>query len=368
MPIDPIVIQRRHAEQGRIRLGQKVPVGDKGKSRPAKLDRFRFTSPNQRLIEDLATLYGGEAQAWDNNGLPEWEVFSEATSIPVVVVKGGVSQWMEVWSGGGITHRCDGVRDAKTGEPCNPEDPQHLAARPTTRLSVILPELDSIGTWRLETHGFNAAAEIPMVAELAAFVGSMVPATLHLVERRQISNGETKRFVVPVVDLEISTRDLVALVGSGKPAGELEAPKQAALEAAPKEDVLALYAQEIAACQTIEEVSTLWRRIVSAGHLYPNVKEALTARGRELAPTTQEEPPASSTAAERAPEGQGEVQDAEVVDPVEDDKAWQEVMTAAGQAGLSSMEVIAEFESWAGHPVDQGTAAEYRQFRKESIA
>jgi hypothetical protein len=367
MPIDPIVVQRRHAEQGRIRLGAKVPVGNQGKSRPSKLEQFRFTSPNERLIKDLAQLYGGEPRAWDNNGLSEWEVFSDATSIPVVVVKGGVSQWMELWSGGGIAHRCDGVRDAKTGEPCNPDDPQHQNARPTTRLSVILPELDSIGTWRLETHGWNAAAEIPMIAELAAYVGSMVPATLHLVERRQVSNGETKRFVVPVVDLEIGTRELVALVGGGGKPAEIEAPKQQEIAAGPDPDeILAGYQDQIDACQTTEEVSTLWRAIVAQGHLWPNVKEALVARGRELAPVTPDEAPASSTAQD-GPEEQaieGEI----LPDPVEDDRAWQDVLSAAGKQGLATMEVLAEFESWAGHPVDQGNAEEYRRFITEGLS
>ena len=43
MPI--ITVQRRLAEQGRIRLGQKVATSG-GRTRPDKLDRFRFTSAN----------------------------------------------------------------------------------------------------------------------------------------------------------------------------------------------------------------------------------------------------------------------------------------------------------------------------------
>src|SRR5690349_15954567 len=106
MPINPIVLQRRHAELGRIRLGNQVAVGSSGKTRPNKLDRFRFTSASEQHIRDIAAIYGGEAKAWDNNGKPEWEVFTTAQSVPVIVVKGGLSQWMETWSGGGCTHRC----------------------------------------------------------------------------------------------------------------------------------------------------------------------------------------------------------------------------------------------------------------------
>ena len=57
MPIRDI--QRRHAELGRIRLGRKVAGTRRDGStyfRPERLDRFRFTSPNQQLVESIANL------------------------------------------------------------------------------------------------------------------------------------------------------------------------------------------------------------------------------------------------------------------------------------------------------------------------
>src|SRR5215210_9197806 len=109
MPISPIVLQRRHAEIGRIRLGDK---GSKGQ--PQRLNRFRITSANQRHIEDIAQLYGGTAQPWRNGTRDEWEVYTDATTIPVIVVKGGISQWLETWTGGGCVHRCDGHHNVLT--------------------------------------------------------------------------------------------------------------------------------------------------------------------------------------------------------------------------------------------------------------
>lgn len=113
MPISPLVLQRRHAELGRIRLGAKEQFtrrdGSAG-TRPAKLDRFRFTSPQRGLIEAVAALYGGTVKAWDSSGKPEFEVLTTAQSLPVIVVKGGLTQWMEFWSSGGCIHRCDGER------------------------------------------------------------------------------------------------------------------------------------------------------------------------------------------------------------------------------------------------------------------
>ena len=382
MPIDPIHLQRRHAEQGRIRLGHKT--GEKG--RPAKLEAFRFTSPNRVLIEALAELYGGEPQAWDNAGIPEWEVYSTSTSLPIIVVKGGVSQWFEHWTAAGIGHRCDGTKDAKTGVACDPDDRLHQLAteKPTTRLSVMLPELDSTGVWRMETHGWNAAAEVPMIGELAAHVGSMVPARLHLVERRKVIqvNGrpQTSRFVVPVVDLEIKVRELAQIV-SGSEALQIEGPKPTAqITADAGVQALEIYRDQIEACTTRAEVNDLWRHISSQSHLYPPVKEALTARGQSLPPETPPEAPGAPTAQDGPPpatpepaqvnQQTGEVVDAEIVeeDPVEADRAWQDALSLAGKSGMGTMEVMSEFESFAGHGAAEGTADEFRRFAQAVLS
>ena len=147
MPISPIVLQRRHSELGRIRLGEK---GAKGQ--PVKLTTFRFTSPSAALIAAVADLYGGEARPWDNGGKEEHEVITDATSVPVIVVKGGLSQWLETWSGGGCVHRCDGQVNVLTDRPCDLDEivqigrdrvNPHAVAKPTTRLSVMLRDVAS---------------------------------------------------------------------------------------------------------------------------------------------------------------------------------------------------------------------------------
>ena len=63
--MSPIIdLQRGIAEAGRIRIGQQVPAGN-GKTRPAKLDAFRLTSPDRRRIEDAAVLFGGVVTPWE---------------------------------------------------------------------------------------------------------------------------------------------------------------------------------------------------------------------------------------------------------------------------------------------------------------
>lgn len=356
MPI--ITVQRRMAEQGRIRLGQKVTTSN-GRTRPAKLDRFRFTSPNKGLIDQVAGLYGGDVKPWDNDGKNEFEVLTDATAIPVIVVKGGFSQWHETWSRAGCLHRCDGEKDV-TGTYCDPEDPNHQAAleKPTTRLSVMLAEVESLGVWRMESHGWNAAAELPSMAELAIHVGDLVPATLHLVERSAVitNNGkpQTSRFVVPVLDLHVSKARLVEIAGgvNGVPAigsgpAAAGAPQiEAAAAAAPD------YAALLEAATTKEECAAIWRTAGEAGHLDEPLKDAISARAAQLAP---QDAPTEIV--------EGEVEDDRAADDSGDaDAAWMSTLAAAGNLGMSTDQVVSAFESWAALPVDEGSAQQFRDF------
>ncbi|WP_435744981.1 hypothetical protein [Nocardioides sp. SYSU DS0663] len=374
MPISPIVLQRRHAELGRIRLGAKRG----GNGAPMKLEQFRFTSHSERYVRDLAELYGGKPQPWDNNGVPSWEVYTDATSVPVIAVKGGLTQWMETWSGGGCVHRCDGERGAD-GELCNPDDRAHQMAKPTTRLSVMLPELEAIGVWRMESHGWNAAAEIPAVAELAQFVGDLVPANLHLVERRAIKDGKTSRFVVPVLDLQIGTARLKEIVAARSGAPELEAPSSGAGER-PALETPASASAEPPAQQYIDQYEPAMRAIADAADLDRLALIWDTARERNMVGNTSEPSAAreafitawkarahelkaahDQAAATAQPDADGAV-DAEVVGeadtPLPDvgqddsgldaDAIWQQVLAAGGQRGMSLADVEDDFAQRMG--------------------
>lgn len=338
MPINPIVLQRRHAEIGRIRLGEK---GSKGQ--PVKLDRFRFTSPSNAIIGAIADLYGGTPRPWDNSGRAEHEVTTNATSIPVIVVKGGLSQWLETWTGGGCVHRCDGVVNVLTDTRCDPEDRNHQDAKPTTRLSVMLRDVETMGVFRMESHGWNAAAEIPAMAELAMFVGDLVPAHLHLVERKIIRDGKTSRFVVPVLDLAVSKQRLVELVGGAPNATAIGAPATpaVAIEAGP--DFFALLAE----AQSVDECQSLWHAAGKVGALSQELKDAIKAR-------------AAALNAAPAPADQVEQAEEESVDDL-----WFRVMAAAGSAGVSEPALRAAFARSFGHDVGQATAQEMTLFLAE---
>lgn len=204
MPL--IDLQRRMRELGRIRTGQTV--SSNGRKRPTRLETFRLTSPSRPLIEAAAESYGGKPKAW--NG--EWELVTETDTLDVVIPPGqSISQWYELWSGGGCQRRCDGRTNVLTDTPCAcPADPGERrelakdgqACKPTTRLNVMLPAIPDLGVWRLESHGYYAATELAGTVDVIEAAGRMLPARLRLEQREVKRPGKpTNQFAVPVLEL-----------------------------------------------------------------------------------------------------------------------------------------------------------------------
>lgn len=232
--MSPIVtIQKRMAEVGRIRLGEKVPAG-KG-MRPSRLDHFRLTSHDRRVIESAAEVYGGTVKPWQSDAGPQWQLIVASDSLDVLIAPGeAFSQWFELWTGGGCARRCNGitvetldgkdVRDREVECMCPRDVAERVdmakdgaACKPTTRLSVWLPRLAGIGVWRAETHGFYAAAELPNVVGLLqglAAQGYRPMGTLRIGTRSvKRPNQPTKTF--PVLELDLPDITLSGLLSEG---------------------------------------------------------------------------------------------------------------------------------------------------------
>lgn len=243
--MSPILdVQRRFRELGRIRMGER---GAKGQ--PVRLDTWRLTSGNRGLLDEAAALWGGEVRVWESAPTEgQWELTTATAELPIIIPPGRdpVSQWMEQWTRGGCTHRCDGRTNVAPDEPvpcsCDPAQP---ACKPYTRLSVMLPDLPDVGVWRMETHGWNAAAELPGTVELiraAAETGRFIDGRLRIEERKHVRDGKTSRFIVPVLDLGVRMRELA----SGATIGALPQPAPAGLPAGPDTTSLARDLIEVA--------------------------------------------------------------------------------------------------------------------------
>lgn len=248
--IVPIDYQRRLVEIGRIRLGKKVPTSNG--TRPAKLDKFRLTSRDRARLEAAAALYGGTVQPWDD----QHELYTDRDEIPVAVVpRQAINVAYELWGqlplGGGkktpviCLRRCDGTTCATTnarGEldvaGCLCAQEPEMQCKPTTRVSVILTEVPGMGVWRVESHGWNALSEmqgqVELLEALTAHAGRPIRARLRLDKRTRPTAGGTRRFVVPVIDIDHTVDQVLAALG--EPAGSYPTSIDPTTVAAPRAD------------------------------------------------------------------------------------------------------------------------------------
>lgn len=362
MPI--INLQKRSRELGRIRLGQK---GDRGQ--PQKLEKFRFTSNSRPLLEKIATLYGGEVREWAN-GTQRFELHSNADRVPIMVPPQPVTQWHEVWRKSGCVHRCDGERNVLTDELCDPQDPLHLEAidKPTTRLNVVLRDVEGVGVWRTESKGWHAATELPDVAEFLAQAGGYVDGWLALDYREDhgVKDGKpyTHKYLVPIIEIDVTPAQLMAGHGrvaapalTGGPVGG----RPALAAAGP--DYVALAAD----ATTVEEISGIWHQANAAGHLTQGLIEHFKRRAAEIAPET------AAPAADQVPDAEGVV-DAEVVDDPpatastaqsggDADAIWQDILRVGGRHGMTLADVNVDFaQVMGGLMASDATAGELQVY------
>jgi hypothetical protein len=220
MAIKPFVIQRRMMELGRVRLGEKGSRGE-----PKKLTTLRFTSASKLLLDAIAEKHGGTVRPWE--AAPDegyFEITTDASAVdiilpPVYSAEDGsptapYSQFFEQWSAGGCVRRCDGETETVSGKPCMC-NPAERDCKITTRVSFMLPDIPGLGVWRLESHGYNAAVELPGTLEvllMAAAEHKFIPAVLRIEQRTKKVPGEgTRRFIVPVIELpHVTVKQLVS--------------------------------------------------------------------------------------------------------------------------------------------------------------
>jgi hypothetical protein len=76
----------------------------------------------------------------------------------------------------------------------------------------MIPDLPGLGVFRLDTGSFYAAGEIidqARLMEMARTAGVFLPARLRIEQRMTISDGQTKKYPVPVLDVLTTARAIV---------------------------------------------------------------------------------------------------------------------------------------------------------------
>lgn len=200
---------RRLPQAGRIRIGEKG--GAQGRR---SINVFRFTTQDPDLLAPLAELYGGEVRPWrDPKSSDTHELRSRASKINVVLPPEPLTESYELWSGKvGLERRCNGYTVAiqrghgddatVVEEDCLCDRTGVFECKYKLRISVILPEVESLGVWRLDTSSDNARKEVPAMIETieALQERGLTRAILRLEQR----SAPGKRFNVPVLDPGVS--------------------------------------------------------------------------------------------------------------------------------------------------------------------
>ena len=327
MPI--IELQRRMRQLGEIRIGRVVDTGKISQKtgrpimRPEKLDRFRLTSASKPLLEEVAALYGGQVQPWTpaNGGPSEWEVFTDADRLPVLVPpREPVTQWYEQFKGSKCVRRCDGITEQKSDTPCMC-NPDKRACQITTRLNVMLRDVPGLGVWLLTSHGFYAAVELPEVAQFLASTRGYVDAWLAMEEKQVVRDDGTARFMVPKLDVAVTPAQLLAGEGAIAPAAVSAGQRQAvggngpaavtaplpravagneqpAIEpptaaTAPTAEDFLIRARKV---HTFDEFKTIWDEAAAAG-ISPSKAQSdeMTRIGKDLKASVDTPPPPAET-------------------------------------------------------------------------
>jgi hypothetical protein len=402
MPI--LDLQQRAREIGRIRIGITVEgVSKAGKpyKRPSKLDKFRFTSHSKEVLEAVAALYGGTVEAWTPpSGIEQWQVVSTSKRLPIMVPPQPITQWYEKWSGGGCVHRCDGVTNVLTDEPCDRDGPDHEGAKPTTRLNVVLRDVVGVGVWRLESHGMNAAMELPAASEFLASAGGYVNGWLSLEARQSKGVGrdglpETRNFIVPVIEIDVTPAELMEgkgrvspqAIGSGGSgvvdpvqsavaaiAGPTAKPETTAEHPMPHEgsfDAYSHYLKRARAATTPEQIQQIGYEAHTAGVMTEELSAALLELKGKLEPVPDSDGVVDAEIVPDPPDVPAGDGDVAVSQEGDADALWLQIVAWAGGQGWSTEQLGADFADSMGFPAGEASAAElsaYLDLRKSDPA
>lgn len=241
----------------------------------------------------------------------------------------------------------------------------------------MLRKIPSIGTWKVESHGINAAAEgLTSAAEAIEDTPVPLPArlTMKFVDKKTLSNPgqagekvEARKFWVPqlIIDwltpeqayggqIEAAARQMLAVGGS---------PERPALEstATVAPEVVADLYERAEAATSVDELMAVWDAAREAGAIDAGMKEMFAKRGAELkaaaAPTVE-----STPTPEVAPPAGSAPIDGEV-EP-NPDETWAAILREAGKHGWTTSQVETRYRAQMGHDASDGNGWQLAEFLK----
>lgn len=402
-----LTLQRQLRELGRIRCGWSEPYTKDGRElrRAVRSKTLVLTSAQEENIRAAAELWGGEVGRWKPQGAgPEvWRVVTATDAIEAILPPGEpLSQYYEMWTGGGCALRCDGETDQKSQKPCvcrakygeqwferRPTE----VCRPTSRLNVFLDLMD-FGYWRVESHSFYAAQELAGTVDLVkGLIGPTpaVPINLRIDQRVKVEGGKTTPYPVIVVELrgQVARQILagvapvlavpgreVAAIGAATPpaieapqtraenrnqapisAGQTRSPAPAARPTSPARppatggDTGSLE-KSIAQATTVKAMQVLWADVAKTGD--NALKQAWWARKRAI------EAGDTASAVEPVAEPEPAVDEGEVEPNREE--MWASALRLAGELGWDTATTSQVFRNEMGRDVTAADGWTLAQF------
>lgn len=193
---------------GRFRSGYTI------NKRPAALEQWRVTSGDPEVADRIAELFGGEPQDWDATGEDNLEVFTDATSVSVILDgPSALRQEMVLWGRSGAIRRCDGVEqkgDGKEGAPC--ECPASFSERkdaakagtgcqPNITIYFKLADEPELGRFRFTSGSWSLVKDIGDAERKLESIDGPALANLQLEVVEYETGGRKRKFTKPVVDV-----------------------------------------------------------------------------------------------------------------------------------------------------------------------
>jgi len=216
---------------GRLHSGY-MEANENGKPVPVALTEWRLSTGDMNVARNVAELFGGSpvenAESTSENFI---DVFTAASSVPVIIEADGISADMKQWVGGKLAHHCDGVNflshplsESKIGTNCG--CPHLFAERkeaakagmgpnPSIEVKFRFAADPELGVFKWQTGSWTLLAVLHEVANAMDEIGAPVLADLILEEvsfvgKKGKMKGQRIEYTKPVIKVRKAYNDAIA--------------------------------------------------------------------------------------------------------------------------------------------------------------
>ncbi|MFI7069532.1 recombination directionality factor [Micromonospora sediminicola] len=196
---------------GRFRSGYQV------NGRPASLEKWRVTTGDPAVADEIRRLMGGERpQSWETSGEDNLEVFTDSPKVKIRLDgPKAIRQEMILWGRNGAIRKCDGVEqtmDEDKGKPCecpaSYQDRKDAAksgrgCAPSITVYFTLADAPELGRFRFNSGSWSLVRDIITTESALEKIDGPAYAWLGLevVTYEPKGGGAKRSFTKPIIDV-----------------------------------------------------------------------------------------------------------------------------------------------------------------------